>query len=204
MKKYLLILAGAAAAAGMFYLSRTEYPPKNEQVQGALGGKRLTRGSTVCVNKLQNLSEKQVSLEGVDDDLVGQLNNAGFKGRLISGQGKQDAPGAKPDCEGIVYGEIVNLKGKDRVEAEVEFRLMIAGDQTPFLSSRAKGKSREAVNPALAKQVTMGVLPKAAKNGDKAGDTAAATREALMAAFAEVAKQIEQQRPAASTRASAE
>ncbi len=206
MRKILLISAGVLAAAGMFYLSRTEYPPRNSQVQGALGAKRLARGATVCVNKLQNLSEKKISLEGIDDDLVGQLNNAGFQARLVSGSGAKDAPGAKADCEGSVYGEIVNVKGKDRIEAEVEFRLMIAGDQTPFLSARAKGKSRETVNPAVANEMIKSVLPKAAKHQlSKDPDSAAlATREALGAAFADVARQIEQQRPTASTQASAQ
>ena len=69
MNKLLLVLAGAVAAAGIYYISRTPYPPKNEQVQGA----------TVCVNKIQNLSGKQLAMEGIDEDLVAQLNKAGFK-----------------------------------------------------------------------------------------------------------------------------
>src|SRR5262245_1824135 len=123
MKKLLLVLAGAIAAAGVYYVSRTPYPPVNEQVQGAIGGKRLTRGSTVCVNKIQNLSGKALETESLEEDLVAQLNKAGFKA----------SAGAKSGCEGSVHGEVIALKGKDRVEAEVEFRLMIAGDETPYL-----------------------------------------------------------------------
>jgi hypothetical protein len=185
MKKLLVVLAGAVAAAGIYYISRTPYPPKNEQVQGAIGGRRLAQGATVCVNKIQNLSGKQLAMEGIDGDLIAQLNKAGFK--AISGT---------DGCDGSVHGEIIALKGKDRVEAEVEFRLMISGDQTPYLSSIGKGKSG-AMQAALNTGAAMSVVP----TKPKQADPAVASREAVVAAFADVAKQIEEQRPSRSTRA---
>jgi hypothetical protein len=186
MNKLLLVLAGAVAAAGIYYISRTPYPPKNEQVQGAIGGRRLAQGATVCVNKIQNLSGKQLAMEGIDEDLVAQLNKAGFKATAATTTG----------CDGSVHGEIIVLKGKDRVEAEVEFRLMISGEQTPYLSSIGKGKSGE-----LAAALNTGVAMAIAPSKPKQADPAVASREALVAAFADVARQIEQQRPSRSTRA---
>jgi hypothetical protein len=197
MNRALLVIAGLVAAAGVFYLSRTEYPPKNEQVQGALGGRRLAHGATVCVNGIQNLSEQKPNLEGIDDDLVGQLNKVGYRARLLSGQGKHDAPGAAGTCEATVFGEIVNLKGKDKAEAEVEFRLMIAGDQTPFLSSMAKGKGTDPVAENMILSAAPGKKP-----GVTRRDPAVVQREAIVAAFADAARQIEEQRPSRPTRAS--
>ena len=199
MKKVALALAGLIAAGVVFYLSRTEYPPRNEQVQGAIGARRLAHGAAVCVTGIQNKSEKTIALEALDDDLVAQLNNVGFKARLASGQGRNDAAAASSNCEATVYGEIVNLKGKDKMEAEVEFRVMIAGDQTPHISSVAKGKSSDPV-PA---NVVLSAMPGKQKF-DLKKEPAVIQREAIVAAFGDMARQVEAQRPTRSTRASAE
>ena len=200
MKKVILVLTGAIAAAGLYYVSRTPYPPPNERVQGALGARRLAQGAKVCVNKIQNRSGKALDMNGIDGDLIAQLSNAGFKASATGG--------SEAACEGSVYGEIVALKGKDRMEAEVEFRLMIAGDQTPFISSIAKGKSMEQEESGTpgASPVT-GVVngfAAPAKRGSDIEPTSVIARQAVNAAFADVAKQIERQRPSRSTRASAE
>jgi hypothetical protein len=193
MKKALLVVAAAVAAGGIYYLSRTTSSPANEDVQGAIGGRRLVRGSTVCVNRIQNLSGKELAMEGIHEDLAAQLNRAGFKASV----------GANGDCEGTVYGEIIGLKGKDRVEAEVEFRLLIAGDQTPYLSSIAKGKS--GANASVpAKDVIMALQPGKLPATKPAADHSAASREAVTAAFADLAKQVEAQLPSRSTRAAAQ
>lgn len=203
MKKILLVLTGAIVAAGIYYVSRTPYPPANEQVQGALGARRLAQGAKVCVNKIQNKSGKPLDMNGVDGDLVSQLSNAGFKASAAAAGSSESA------CDGSVYGEIIALKGKDRMEAEVEFRLMIAGDQTPFLSSIAKGKSLEQEKQAMpdaspVSGVVNGFVAPPAKRGADVEPTSVIARQAVKAAFADVAKQIERQRPSRSTRASAE
>jgi hypothetical protein len=123
---------------------------------------------------------------------VAQLNRAGF----------QASAGAKA-CEASVYGEIIALKGKDRVEAEVEFRLLLSGDQTPSMSSIGKGKS-VAPGAAPGKDVIMAMTPGKLPVGAKTTDHASVSREAVVSAFADVAKQIEEQRPSRSTRAAAE
>ncbi len=195
MKKSVFILAGAIAAAGIDYVSRTPYPPPNEQVQGALGARRLAHGAKVCVNRIENRSGKQLDMNGVDDDLVAQLNTAGFKA----------GPGVAAGCDGSVYGEITALKGKERMEAEVEFRLMIAGDQVPFISSIAKGKSFNQQEQAAPTSPASGVVNAFTAPGKRGSDiepTSVLARQALKAACADVAKQIEQQRPSRSTRAS--
>jgi hypothetical protein len=180
MRKLGLVVAAAIAAGGVYYLSRVSNSPADQHVQGAIGAKRLAQGATVCVVKVQNLSGKQLGMEGIDASLATQLSKAGFKA-LVGGQS---------GCEGSVYGEIITLKGKDRVEAEVEFRLLIAGEQTPFLSSIGKGKSSGSPGKELAMSLVQ-------------ASPAAASREAVMAAFADVARQIELQQPSRSTRASA-
>ena len=169
MKKAILVLTGAIAAAGTYYISSTPYQPKNEQVQGALGARRLANGAKVCVNKIQNRS-------GIDDDLIAQLSNAGFK---AAATGRSEAA-----CASSVYGEIVALKGKYWMEAEVEFRLVIAADQTPFISSIAKGKSREQAAPAASpvSGVVRGFIAPA-KRGSDLESTPVVTRQAVNAAF---------------------
>lgn len=182
MKKVVLVAAAAVVAGGVYYLSRVASSPSGAHVQGAIGGRRLAQGAHVCVVKLQNLSGKQLGMEGMDADLAAQLNRSGFRGTV----------GEQGGCDGSVYGEIISLKGKDRVEAEVEFRLLLAGDKTPYLSSIAKGKSA-----AAAAKDTM-AMSLVAPNSSAAG------HEAVIAAFADVARQIERQEPSRSTRASAE
>jgi hypothetical protein len=177
MKKTLMVVVALAGAAGVLYLSRTSQQPTDQQVQGAIGAKRLSRGATVCVNKLGNTSGKEIDMEGVEEALADQLEQVGFRSNVGGG-----------DCEGSVFGEITAVKGKDRVEAEVDFRLVLKGDQTPMISSTAKGKSGEADK---SRSMAMSFVGKSRKEG------AAATREALLAAFAGVARQIEEQRPRA-------
>jgi hypothetical protein len=186
MKKAWLFTAALLAAAGTLYLSRTGAPPQNEQVRGALVGPRLARGATICVGKIQSLSEKQAKMEGLEDQLVAQLRRAGFAARLAT----PDAASAAA-CEATVFGELVSLRGKDRMEAQVEFRVLIAGEEAPFMSSIAKGKSSGTAAPALPGNSLL-----ASKKAP-----AAVQQEAIAAALADVAKQVEAQRPSRPTRA---
>ncbi len=195
MKKAALALIGLIGAGGVFYLSRTNYPPGNAQVQGALGGRRLAQNATVCVTPINNLSEQKSDLDGITDEMVGQLNKVGYRARLVSGQGRNDHPQALANCDATVYGEVANLKGKDRGEAEVDFRLLIAGDQTPYFSSTAKGKGANLPSTA---DVVLAATP--GKKPAVARDYSGAHRAAVVAAFADAARQIETQRPARSTR----
>ena len=192
MKKLTLVVIGLLCAAGMFYISRNEYPPKNEQVQGVIGAWLVDRGASVCVVKLQNTSDWQLDLDTTNDALVAKLNKLGFKSRVVSGT---DTTG----CDASVYGEIVSLKGKNRVEAEVDFRLVKAGIERPVISSSAKGKSSEVSSNAPLNDVTMSMLPKARQQNSKEVDTSSATREALAAALDNLARQIETQRPVRSS-----
>lgn len=188
MKKLGLVLVGLLCAAGMFYISRNENPPKNEQVQGVIGAWLVDRGASICVVKLQNASDRQLDLDNTNEALVAKLNQAGFKARVASGT---DTTG----CDASVYGEIVSLKGKNRVEAEVDFRLVKAGIERPLISSSAKGKSSEVSANSPASDVAMSMLPKARQKNIKEVDNSSATREALAAAVDNLARQIETQRP---------
>lgn len=190
--KILLIVTGVGCAGGLLYLSRTAEAPRNDQVQGIIGAKLLGRGSTVCVNKFQNTSGKQASLDGIDEELVGRLNNVGFKARIVAAP-DSTATGA---CEAFVHGEVTSIKGKNRVEAEMDFRLVKAGVERPVMSSSAKGKSSE-VRSGEAQKVAMALLPKRTVKDPNEVDDELATREALVSALQDVARQIEQQRPKA-------
>ncbi|MFN7919347.1 MAG: hypothetical protein U0Q16_04575 [Bryobacteraceae bacterium] len=192
MKKLWFAAAGLVAAAGVFYLSRTATAPHNEQVQGAMGARMLSRGATVCVNRIQNLSEKDVPAGQLEEDLVDQLNQAGFHARLNT------AGGDKP-CEASVYGEIVNVKGKDSVQAEFEYRLVRDGEQAPFLSATAKGKARAVKSPEEARPAMANSF--VASRPDSQKNLGAARHDAILDAFAEMAKQVEGNRPVPKTRA---
>ncbi len=188
MKKLGVVIGGLLCAAGMFYISRNENPPKNEQVQGVIGAWLVDRGASICVVKLQNASDRQLDLDSTNEALVANLNKAGFKARVAPGT---DTTG----CDASIYGEIVSLKGKNRVEAEVDFRLVKAGIERPLISSSAKGKSSEVSANSPTSDVTMSLLPKARQKSFKEVDNSSATREALAAAIDNLARQIETQRP---------
>ena len=72
-------------------------------------------------------------MEGVDDELVAQLQKVGFQSHKVS-----DIVGK---CEATVNAELVELSGRGRKTARVDFRLTLAGEQPPRMSSSAEGKS---------------------------------------------------------------
>ena len=78
----------------------------------------------------------------------------------------------------------------------MDFRLVKAGVERPAMSSSAKGKSSEA-RSGEAQKVAMALLPKRTVKDPNEVDAELATREALVSALQDVARQIEQQRPKA-------
>ena len=187
----ILFIAGAALVAlGTVTISKqsSQEVVKPEAVQGIIGANLTGKGSIVCVNQFLNTTQKAIDGVNVEDELVAKLNQAGYNARKAASKDEV--------CENAVYGEIISIKGKNRIEAEVDFRLVKQGKEMPVLSSNAKGKSSEirADAPPL-DSVTNSLVPKSRRMNPKDADTALATREALAAAFENVARQIQQQRP---------
>ena len=92
---------------------------------------------TICVETIQNLSKKPVKMDGVDDELVVQLQKAGFpSSRKVS-----DDNGKR--CDATVNAELVEISGRGQKTAKVDFRLTLAGEQPPRISAQAVGKSSD-------------------------------------------------------------
>jgi hypothetical protein len=135
-QRNLLIVAVVALAGGWLYFSRsTNHSPFTErQTQRALTAPPV---KTVCVDTVQNLSGQPVNMVGVDGELVARLRQVGFpSSRLLAVEN-----GDK--CDAVVNAELVELSGRGRKTAHVDFRLTLAGEQPPRISSTATGKSSD-------------------------------------------------------------
>jgi hypothetical protein len=132
--------------------------------------RKIPPGGRVCVNPVQNLSGKTLDMSGIDDALAAQIREIGFKA---------GSPGTLGICDATVYTEIVHIRGRRRVHIEIEFRLVLSGEQVPRLCSRATGKR---IIP-LAKFANS-LIP--IQHDRDIGE-----REALLASFTEQALQIE-------------
>jgi hypothetical protein len=131
--KIVLAGAGIVLAAALLYFARNTKQPPVQQTQGLIRPDAKTV-NTVCVEKVQNLSHQPVDMEGVDGELVAQLVKVGFQSHKVA-----DTTGKQ--CEATVNGELVELSGRGRKTARVDFRLTLAGEQPPRMSSSAEGKS---------------------------------------------------------------
>ncbi len=180
-KKFALIGAGALAAAGIFFISRNEPAPPAQQTQGSIAVRNIPASGSVCVNPIQNNSKSKMAMDGADDLLVLELKKVGLTARKTADGGA---------CDASVFTEVVEVGGRGRKSAEVDFRLVVANEVAPRFSSVAKGKSGEALPPMeTAGNSFTGAKPKfqvATKS-----DRTELDREALASAFAEQARQIE-------------
>jgi hypothetical protein len=131
--KIIVAGAGIVLAAALFYFARNTKQPPLQQTQGLIRPDARTV-NIVCVEIIQNLSHQVVDMEGVDDELVAQLRKVGFQSHRVP-----DIAGR--ECEATVNAELVELSGRGRKTARVDFRLTLAGEQPPRLSSSAEGKS---------------------------------------------------------------
>ena len=154
------ILATAAIAAGQTdkamaagFVSGIHVPRQN-----ALGPRRLNPGSTVCVNPPLNLTGMEIDSGKVSRELAQKIREAGFRSQPL---------GAIDGCDATVFTEIVSVAGRDRKTVELEFRIVVSGEQIPRLCSSARGRS-------LARHDVL----------------SGAWRDALFAAFADEARQI--------------
>jgi hypothetical protein len=133
---------------------------------------------TICVETVQNLSHQQVNMDGIDDESVAQLQKVGFQAHKIAN------PDGKP-CSATINAELVEIAGRTRKTARVDFRLTLAGEEPPRISASVQGKSSESSAPKVASNLRPMTLM--ASQPDKTG----AEREAIAAALELQARQID-------------
>jgi hypothetical protein len=174
MKNKLGIAAVAILlAVGAYYSIRNA---KHNPAPGSLV-KATPVVKSICVEPIQNLSHKPVVMDGVDDELVAQLHKVGFESRKIS-------DGGSP-CEATTNAEVVDVSGRGRKTARVDFRLTLASEQVPRMSSSVEGKSGMKQKAPLENSISeFAVNPDPKESGG-------AEREAIVAALEKTASQID-------------
>jgi hypothetical protein len=107
----------------------------------------IPAGGTICVNPVQNLGERSVDMSRMDEELVAQVSKTGYRAGKL---------GEMETCDATAYTEIVHVGGHKRISVEVEFRILLSGEQIPRLVSTASGKkaaaARDAIVEAFAQQ----------------------------------------------------
>jgi len=134
-KKIMIVAAGVILAGGLLYFARNAKQPAKQQTQGLIKSNAAPVIDAICVANVQNLSHQAVNMEGVDDELVAQLQSVGFKGS------RKNADAGKA-CDATVNAEIADISGHGQKTARIDYRLTVAGEQPPRISASVEGKSR--------------------------------------------------------------
>jgi hypothetical protein len=140
-RKTSMIALGLALAGGALYLAlNTGHVPsenRDKLVRRDVPAAPAPVMQTVCVENIQNLSHQPVNMAGVEDELVVQLQKAGFQySRKISEDNSRQ-------CDATINAELVEVSGRGRKTAKVDFRLTLTGEQPPRMSATAVGKSND-------------------------------------------------------------
>lgn len=176
MKNALTLFALAIlVAVGLYYAHNTRHLPDDPAVGSLL--KTAPVMKSICVTPIQNLSHKPLALDGIDEELVAQLHKVGFESRKVSKSG--DA------CDAITNAEVMDISGRGRKTARIDFRLTLTGEQVPRMSSSVEGKSGGKGQDPLEKSMS-----EFAVNPD-VEDGPGATREAIVAALEKTASLID-------------
>jgi hypothetical protein len=175
MKEKLAITALAIlVGVGLYYSHNAKQPADNPALSSIARVAPVVK--SICVTPVQNLSHKNVAMDGVDDEFVAQLNKVGFV--------SQKAPGGK--CDATTNAELVDITGRGRKTARIDFRLTLANEQVPRMSSSVEGKSGgKDGDGSLEKTVSEFKI-----NPDPK-ESAGAEREAIVAALGKTAAQID-------------
>ena len=175
MKNTLAIAAVAILlAAGLYYSARNGKHSADDPALSSLV-KATPVVKSICVTPIQNLSHKPVAMDGIDDELVSQLHKVGFESRKVSDGGQ---------CDATTNAEVVDITGRGRKTARVDFRLTLTSEQVPRMSASVEGKSGGKQGDPLEKSMS-----EFAVNPEK--ETAGAAREAIVAALGKTAEQID-------------
>lgn len=154
-------------AVGMYYSVHNAKNPADDPALSSLV-KAAPSVKSICVTPIQNLSHKPVVMEGIDDELVAQLHTVGFESR-------KQSDGAQ--CDATTHAEVVDITGRGRKTARVDFRLTLASEEVPRMSSSVEGKSGDKKSKS-----EFIVNPES--------NEAPAEREAIVAALGKTAAQI--------------
>jgi hypothetical protein len=175
--KVALAGAGILVAGIAVYFARPAKRIDAGPTEGMIG-RSAPAVQSVCVEHIQNLSHQPAPMEGLDDELLAQLEKVGFQSRKVSDGGSK--------CDAVVNAEIVELSGRGHKTARVDFRLTLTSEQVPRMSASATGKSTKASEPSrmLKSMREYAVTP---AKPDKSGPE----RAALVAAFESQARQID-------------
>jgi len=176
-RKIWIGIAGAAAVVVLWKAPRDRDRTPLEDSLAFSTAATAPPMDTVCVEPIQNLSHHAANLDGVEEELANRLRNAGFSGsrRILDAGGK--------GCEAFINAELVDLSGRGRKTAKIDFRLTLASEQAPRISSSAAGKSSGASLTKFAFNF------RAAENAAQT-EQQQAEREAISAAIEEQVHQI--------------
>jgi hypothetical protein len=175
MKEKLAITALAVlVGVGLYYSHNAKQPADNPALSSIARVAPVVK--SICVTPVQNLSHKNVAMDGVDDEFVAQLNKVGFVSQKAS-SGK---------CDATTNAELIDITGRGRKTARIDFRLTLANEQVPRMSSsveaRSGGKDGEG---SLEKTVSEFKINPDSK------ESAGAEHEAIVAALGKTAAQID-------------
>lgn len=174
-KKIVIVAIGVILAGGLLYFARNAKQPPKQQTQGLIRANGPVIDA-ICIEKIQNLSHQPANMEGVDDELVAQLQTLGFRGsRKTADSGKA--------CEATVNAEVAEISGRGNKKARLDFRLTLAGEQAPRISASVEGKSHD--NSKFVSNLRPMALVAAQKP-----DKATAEREAISDAITKQAHHI--------------
>jgi hypothetical protein len=118
----------------------------------------------ICVTPVQNLTGREILTGGIDEALVSEIIKVGYRAAKLE---------ALETCDARAYTELVHIDRRSQTKIEIEFRLVLAGEQVPRLCTTAIGKSAK--------------RPKSQANSARV----AAEREAIESAFASQAQKIQ-------------
>jgi hypothetical protein len=131
---FLTIVATAAIAAGQtdqkmgVGLAASMHATR----QNMLAPRSLSPGSAVCVNPPLNLTGREIDTSLAARELARQIREAGFPSAPL---------GMLASCDATVYTEVVSVAGRNRKNVELEFRIILLGEQIPRLCSSVHSRS---------------------------------------------------------------
>jgi hypothetical protein len=172
MKEKLAIGALALLIGVGLYYSHNSKNPVDDPAMSSSIAKVTASVKSICVTPMQNLTNKNVAMDGLDDEFVAQLNKVGFVSQK-GGTGK---------CDATTHSEVVDITGRGRKTARVDFRLTLANEQIPRMSSSVEGKSRGKDGEKTVSEF---------KINPDSKESAGAEREAIVAALGKTAAQID-------------
>jgi hypothetical protein len=126
--------------------------------------RKIDVGAIICVTPVLNLTGREILMGRIDETLIAEIIKVGYQAAKL---------GALETCDARAYTELVQIERRNRTKVEIEFRLVLAGEQVPRLCTTAIGRSAK--------------RPKSVANHARV----AAEREAIESAFASQAQKIQ-------------